>query len=69
MGLIRDAISPFFMEKKPSDFSSWDRQTLDEFAAAVYNELVQTQQDLKIALDAYRKELIKNEKLGKTPRP
>jgi len=55
--------------KKPSDFSSWDRQTLDEFAAAVYNELVQTQEDLKIALNAYRKELIKNEKLGKTPRP
>ena len=55
--------------KKPSDFASWDRQTLDEFAATVYNELVQTQQDLKTALDAYRKELIKNEKLGKTPRP
>jgi len=58
-----------FEMKKPSDFSSWDRQTLDEFAAAVYNELVQTQEDLKIALNAYRKELIKNEKLGKTPRP
>lgn len=57
------------MEKKPFDFASWDRQTLDEFAAAVYNELVQTQEDLKMALDAYRKEVVKNEKLGKTPRP
>jgi hypothetical protein len=57
------------MEKKPFDFASWDRQTLDEFAATVYNELVQTQEDLKMALDAYRKEVVKNEKLGKTPRP
>jgi len=60
--------APFFMEKKPSDFASWDRQTLDEFAAVVYNELVQTQEDLKMALDAYRKEVVKNEKLGKTLR-
>ena len=61
--------APFFMEKKPFDFASWDRKTLDQFAAAVYNELVQTQEDLKMALDAYRKEVVKNEKLGKTPRP
>ena len=57
-----------FEMKKSSYFASWDRQTLDQFAAAVYNELVQTQEDLKMALDAYRKEVVKNEKLGKTPR-
>ena len=36
------------------DFEAWDHATLAKFAEEVYERLKQTQDDLKVAMDAYR---------------
>jgi hypothetical protein len=38
-----------------TDFAAWDRETLNKFARDAVNELEAVQEELRVALDAYRK--------------
>lgn len=40
---------------RSTDFSSWERQTLESFARDVSAECRALQADLKVAIDAYRR--------------
>lgn len=43
-----------------TDFATWDRETLNKFAQDAANELKAVQEELRVALDAYRKLVIEN---------
>lgn len=38
----------------PTDFSIWERETLERFARQAADENKQLREDLRVALDAYR---------------
>lgn len=42
-----------------TDFSTWQRETLEQFARQAADENKQLRQDLRTALDAYRAEVRK----------
>jgi len=43
-----------------TDFASWDRETLNKFAQEATRELIALQEELRVAIDAYRKLVIEN---------
>ena len=43
-----------------TDFATWDRETLNKFAQDAANELDALKEELRVALDAYRKLVIEN---------
>jgi hypothetical protein len=47
-----------------TDFATWDRETLNKFAQDAANELDALKEELRVALDAYRKLVV--EHAGKT---
>jgi hypothetical protein len=47
-----------------TDFATWDRETLNKFARDAANELDALKEELRVALDAYRKLVV--EHAGKT---
>ena len=47
-----------------TDFATWDRETLNKFAQDASNEITALQEELRVAIDAYRKLVI--EHAGKT---
>ncbi|CAB5222619.1 hypothetical protein UFOVP372_19 [uncultured Caudovirales phage] len=47
-----------------TDFTTWDRDTLNKFARDAANELHALKEELRVALDAYRKLVV--EHAGKT---
>jgi hypothetical protein len=47
-----------------TDFATWDRDTLNKFARDAVNEIEALQEELRVALDAYRQLVI--EHAGKT---
>lgn len=44
-----------------TDFATWDRKTLESFARAASQEIIDLNADLKVAISAYRR-LMKEEK-------
>lgn len=45
----------------PTDFRLWERAVLEHFARTAADENKQLREDLRAALDAYRKEIIARE--------
>jgi hypothetical protein len=43
-----------------TDFATWDRETLNKFARDAANELDALKEELRVALDAYRKLVIEH---------
>jgi len=41
-----------------TDFATWDRETLNKFARDAVNEIKALREELRVALDAYRKLVI-----------
>jgi hypothetical protein len=43
-----------------TDFATWDRETLNKFARDAANELDALKEELRVALDAYRKLVVEH---------
>jgi len=43
-----------------TDFATWDRETLNKFAQDAANELEALKEELRVALDAYRKLVVEH---------
>jgi len=43
-----------------TDFATWDREVLNKFARDAANEIRALEEELRVALDAYRKLVIEN---------
>jgi hypothetical protein len=43
-----------------TDFATWDRETLNKFAQDAANELDALKEELRVALDAYRKLVVEH---------
>jgi hypothetical protein len=43
-----------------TNFATWDRETLNKFAQDATNEIVALQEELRVALDAYRKLVVEH---------
>jgi hypothetical protein len=43
-----------------TDFSKWDRETLNKFAQEASQELLALKEELRVAIDAYRKLVIEH---------
>ena len=43
-----------------TDFATWDRETLNKFARDATQEIDALKEELRVALDAYRKLVIEN---------
>jgi hypothetical protein len=43
-----------------TDFSTWDREALNKFAQEATQELLALQEELRVAIDAYRKLVIEH---------
>ena len=47
-----------------TDFATWDRETLNKFAQDTVREIGALREELRVALDSYRKLVVEN--AGKT---
>jgi hypothetical protein len=43
-----------------TNFATWDRETLNKFAQNAADEIAALQEELRVAIDAYRKLVIDN---------
>jgi len=43
-----------------TDFSTWDRETLNKYAYEAMKEIEALKEDLRVALEAYRKLVVQN---------
>jgi hypothetical protein len=43
-----------------TNFATWDRETLNKFAQDAADEIAALQEELRVAIDAYRKLVIDN---------
>ena len=43
-----------------TDFATWDRETLNKFAQDASDEIAALQEELRVALDAYRKLVVEH---------
>ena len=44
-----------------TDFATWDRETLNEYAKAARAEIEALREELRVAIDAYRKLIVELE--------
>lgn len=45
-----------------TDFATWDRKTLNAYAQAARDEIEALKEELRVAIDAYRKLIVEQEK-------
>jgi hypothetical protein len=45
-----------------TDFATWDRETLNAYAQAARDEIEALREELRVAIDAYRKLIVEQEK-------
>ena len=45
-----------------TDFATWDRETLNAYAQAARGEIEALKEELRVAIDAYRKLIVEQEK-------